>query len=91
METTRKETMMDKLINQMMTRLFQVAEYICNKYSFVENIPITEVTTTTSIPTIHFTNEEMTMIKPDRSHSYPSYAERKHTRPKNKTTEGELF
>ena len=71
--------MMDKLIDQMMTKLFQVAEYICNMYLFAEHKPTTEVPQTTSIPTIHFTNEDKDVNK------------REQARPKVKIAEGNCF
>ena len=71
--------MMDKLIVQMMTKLFQVAEYICNMYLFAEYKPTTEIPQTASIPTIHFTNEDKDVIECEQ------------VKPKVKIAEGELF
>ena len=70
---------MDKLIDQMMTKLFQVAEYVCNMYLFAESKPTTKVTKTASIHTIHFTNEDRATLK------------REQTQSKVRIAEGELF
>ena len=47
---------MDKMIDLAMTQLFQLAEYVCSKCSFVVDEP---AATQEVAPTIHFTNEDM--------------------------------
>lgn len=46
---------MDKVIDLAMTKLFQLAEYVCSKCSFVADKP---AATQEVAPTIHFTNED---------------------------------
>ena len=87
---------MDALIDQSMTKLFLLAEYVCNKTSFVcgrkmrpqtiESIPSNDI-----VPTIRFSNEDKAAIKRVEIGSSTSSFERKQTQLKIKMVEGELF
>lgn len=87
---------MDALIDQSMTKLFLLAEYVCNKTSFVcgrkmrpqaiESIPSNDI-----VPTIRFSNEDKAAKKRVEIGSSTSSFERKQTQLKIKMVEGELF
>ena len=47
---------MEKLVEFMMTNLFQLAENVCNRYSLDKGEPVA-VTQLETIPTIRFTND----------------------------------
>ena len=48
--------MMEKLVELIMTKLFQLAENVCNRCSLDKCEPVA-VTQQETIPTIHFTND----------------------------------
>ena len=95
---TKKLYLMDQVIDLSMTKLFQMAEYVCSRCSFVLGEP---ATTKVVVPTIRFTNEDKAAIKPVVSDAYicstigrvqsKNSFERKPSRLKSKMVEGELF
>ena len=52
---TKKMFFMEKLVELVMTNLFQLAENVCNRFSLLEGEPVA-VTQQETIPTIRFTN-----------------------------------
>ena len=48
---------MDKVIDLAMTKLFQLAKYICSKCSSVADEPAAATATQDIVPTIRFSNE----------------------------------
>jgi len=84
----KKLYFMDKVIDLVMTKLFQLAEYVCNMCS-----PITDEPAATQeiAPTIRFSNEDKTVIKQVESNACISSFEREQSRLKIKMVEGELF
>lgn len=79
---------MDKVIDIAMTKLFQLAEYVCSKCSSVvdESAVNQEVA-----PTIRFTNEDKAEIKRVESDACIHSFEREQSQLKTKMVEGELF
>jgi hypothetical protein len=79
---------MDKVIDFAMTKLFQLAEYVCSRCSSV----VDEPTATNEVePIIHFTNEDKAAIKRVKSDTCIRSFERQQSRLKIKMVEGELF
>ena len=81
--------MMDKWIDLGMTKLFQLAEYVCSRCSFSSSKPAASQDDVVS--TIRFTKEDKAAIKQVCSDACPSTIKRKPSRPKVKTVEGDLF
>jgi hypothetical protein len=54
-QQTKEGLNMDKVIDLAMTKLFQLAEYVCNRCSFLVGEP---AATQEVVPTIRFTNED---------------------------------
>lgn len=79
---------MDKMIDIAMTRLFQLAEYVCSKCSSVVDEPAVSQEVA---PPIRFTNEDKAAIKRVESDACIHSFEREQSRLKIKTVEGELF
>jgi transcription initiation factor TFIIIB Brf1 subunit/transcription initiation factor TFIIB len=79
---------MDKRIDIAMTKLFQLAEYVCSKCSSVvdESAVNQEVA-----PTIRFANEDKAEIKRVESDASIHSFEREQSQLKIKMVEGELF
>ncbi len=50
-----------KLVDFLMTRLFQLAEYVCSMYSIPSNEPAA-TTPKENIPTIRFTNQDRMVV-----------------------------
>lgn len=84
----KKLYFMDKVIDLAMTKLFQLAEYVCRRCSSAEDEP---AATQEVVPTIHFTNEDKAAIKRVESNACISSFEREQPRLKIKIVEGELF
>lgn len=84
----KKLCFMDKVIDLAMTKLFQLAEYVCNMCSSITDEP---AATQEVVPTIHFTNEDKAAIKRVESNACISSFEREQPRLKIKIVEGELF
>ena len=81
--------MMDKWIDLGMTKLFQLAEYVCSRYSLTSSehaTPQEEV-----VSTIRFTKEDQAAIKDVCSDARPTTVKRDPPRPKVKVIEGNLF
>lgn len=79
---------MDKMIDLAMTKLFQLAEYVCSKCSSITDEPSA---TQEVVPTIRFTNEDKTVIKRVKSDARTSQLKRDQPRKRIKMVEGELF
>ena len=79
---------MDKLIDIAMTKLFQLAEYVCSKCSPEVDEPIASRKV---VPTISFTNVAKAEIMRGNSDACVRSFERKQFRLKIKVVEGELF
>ena len=95
---TKKLYLMDQVIDLSMTKLFQLAEYVCNRCSSVMAEPATAQEV---VPTIRFTSEDKATIKPvvndacirptiSSVQSKTSF-KRKPSRLKHKVVEGDLF
>lgn len=54
----RKNFSIDVLTDVAMTRLFQLAEYVCNRCSLDKGKPATPTTSQPIAPTIRFSNED---------------------------------
>ena len=79
---------MEKVIDLAMTKLFQLAEYVCSKCSFVADEP---AATNEVAPTIRFTNKDKAAIKRVKCDACISSFEHEQSRLKIKMVEGELF
>ena len=87
---------MDVLIDLSMTKLFLLAEYVCNRTPFscsrnmqpqvTNSIPAKDI-----VPTIRFSSEDKVAIMPVESDGRISSFEREQSRLKIKMVEGELF
>ena len=92
----KKTISMDMLIDLSMTKLFLLAEYVCNRTPFfcgrnmrpqaICSLPYKDI-----VPTISFSNEDKVAIKPVESDDCISSFDRARSRLKNKMVEGELF
>ena len=51
---------MDKIVNYVMTQLFQIAEYVCSKSPFMQDEPAVQqdVVTKTPVSPIHFSSKD---------------------------------
>ena len=78
----------DKVIDFAMSKLFQLAEYVCSKYSLDRDEPAASQEVA---PTIRFRNENKTAMKQVESNACISSFEREQPRLKIKMVEGELF
>ena len=81
--------MMDKWIDFGMTKLFQLAEYVCCRYSLTSSepaVPQEEV-----VPTIRFTKEDKIAIKQVECDACSSSFKREPRHPNVKVVEGDLF
>ena len=81
--------MMDKWIDLGMTKLFQLAEYVCSRCSLSSNKPAAPQDEVVSI--IRFTKEDKTAIKEVCSDACPRTLKREPPRPKVKAVEADLF
>ena len=81
--------MMDKWIDLGMTKLFQLAEYVCSRYSLTSSEPAASQNEVVS--TIRFTKEDQAAIKEVCSDARPTTVKRDPPRPKVKVIEGNLF
>jgi len=81
--------MMDKWIDLGMTKLFQLAEYVCSRCSLSSSGPAAPQDEVVS--TIRFTKEDQAAIKQVCSDASPSTFKREPPRPKVKVVEGDLF
>ena len=81
--------MMDKWIDLGMTKLFQLAEYVCSRYSLTSSEPATPQEEVVS--TIRFTKEDQTAIKKVCSDARPTTSKHEQPRPKVKVMERYLF
>ena len=79
---------MDKVIDIAMTKLFQLAEYVCSKCSSLVDEPAVNQEVA---PTIRFTNEDKTAIKQVESDACIHSFDREQSQLKIKMVEGELF
>lgn len=82
---------MNRVIDFVMTKLFQLAEYVCSRYSSILDESAATQTKQKVIPTIHFTNEDRSAIKPTENDACINTFECKQTRLNIKMVEGELF
>lgn len=81
--------MMDKWIDLGMTKLFQLAEYVCRRCSLTSSepaVPQEEV-----VPTIRFTKADKAAIKEVCPDARPNTVKREPPRPNVKVVEGDLF
>ncbi len=81
--------MMDKWIDLGMTKLFQLAEYVCCRCSLTSSepaVPQNEV-----VSTIRFTKEDKTAIRQVECDACSSTFKREPRRPHVKVVEGDLF
>ena len=81
--------MMDKWIDFGMTKLFQLAEYICSRYSLTSSEPV--VPQGEVVPTIRFTKADKAAIKEVCSDARSTTVKREPSRPNVKVVEGDLF
>lgn len=81
--------MMDKWIDLGMTKLFQLAEYVCSRCSLTSSEPAAPQEEVVS--TIRFTKEDKAAIKEVCSDACPSTFKREPSRPKVKAVQGDLF
>ena len=81
--------MMDKWIDLGMTKLFQLAEYVCSRCSLPSSQPTAPQDDVVS--TIRFTKEDKAAIKQVCTDACPSTFKRERPRPKVKAVEGDLF
>ena len=81
--------MMDKWIDLGMTKLFQLAEYVCSRYSLTSSEPAASQNEVVS--TIRFTKEDQAAIKEVCSDARPTTVKRDPPRPQVKVVEGDLF
>ena len=81
--------MMDKWIDLGMTKLFQLAEYVCCRCSLTSSEPA--VSQDEVVSTIHFTKEDKAAIKEVCSDASPNTFKREPPRPNVKAVEGDLF
>ena len=81
--------MMDKWIDLGMTKLFQLAEYVCTWCSLTSSEPATSENEVVS--TIRFTQADKAAIKEVCSDARPSTVKREPPRPNVKVVEGDLF
>lgn len=79
---------MDKVIDLAMTKLFQLAEYICNCCPSIADEP---AATKEAIHTIRFTNEDKAAVQQAESNVCIRPTKRKQTQLNIKMVEGELF
>ena len=79
---------MDRIIDLAMTKLFQLAEYVCSKCSSVVDEP---AATQEIVSTIRFTDEDKATIKQAKNETSIRFFEREQSRLKIKMVEGELF
>jgi DNA-directed RNA polymerase subunit RPC12/RpoP len=79
---------MDKVVDLAMTKLFQLAEYVCSKCSSVVDEPAASQEVA---PTIRFRNEDKATIKRVKNDANISSFEREQSRWNIKMVEGELF
>ncbi len=92
----KKTISMDVLIDLSMTKLFLLAEYVCNNTPFscgrkLRPQSITSLPSKDVASTIRFSNEDKNAIKSVESDDCISSFERAQSRLKNKMVEGELF
>ena len=81
--------MMDKWIDLGMTKLFQLAEYVCSRYSLTSSEPAASQNEVVS--TIRFTKADKAAVKEVCSDARPDTFKREPPRPKVKVVEGDLF
>ena len=81
---------MDKLIDIGMSKLFQLAEYICSKYS-LEKCESAAIQSQPVTPTIRFSKENNTAVRPVKCDACINTFECEQVRPVVKMVEGELF
>ncbi len=92
----KKNISMDVLIDLSMTKLFLLAEYVCNNTPFscgrkLRPQSITSLPSIDVAPTIRFSSEDENVNKPVESDDCISSFDRVQSRLKNKMVEGELF
>lgn len=80
---------MDKWIDLGMTKLFQLAEYVCSRCSLTSSEPAAPQDEVVS--TIRFTKEDEAAIKQICSDTRPNTTEREPPRSKVKAVQGDLF
>lgn len=86
----KKMYFMDRMIDLGMTKLFQLAEYVCSRCSLDKGEPAATQSQTVT-PTIRFSNEDKTEIKRVKCDVCINTFEREQARPMVKMVEGELF